>query len=162
MAAGVSDATRPATPDSGAANDEPPPELQQAAKDLGQAGIEVGRSAWGVVRHFRTLLAADLALSRVAFGVTLAWAGVAIVLGASAWLLAMVSVVLWLQSTGWVGWQGAVLIPAIVSAAGGAVCVRFAAKAFADTSLNATRRQLVKLGMAEDPERVEQNPEQLP
>lgn len=162
MVAGVSGTTRPATSDSGAANDDPPPELQQAAKDLGQAGIEVGRSAWDVVRHFRTLFAADLALSRVAFGVALAWAGVAIVLGASAWLLAMVSVVLWLQSTGWVGWQGAVLIPAAVSAAGGAACVWFAVKAFADTSLNATRRQLVKLGMAEDPERVEQNPELLP
>lgn len=162
MAAGVSDATRPANPGTDGAATEEPPELGQAAKDLGQAGIEVGRSAWEVVHHFRTLLSADLALSRVAFGVTLAWAGVAIVLGASAWLLAMALLVLWLQSTGWVGWQGAVLLPALVSAAGAAVCVWFAVKAFADTSLIATRRQLVRLGLSEDPERVEQNPERLP
>ena len=161
MAAGVSDATRPATPGTGAANDEPP-ELTQAAKDLGQAGIEVGRSAWEVVRHFRTLFAAYLSLSRSALGLTLAWTGAAIALGASAWLLAMTLLVLFLQSTGWVGWQGAVLLPALVSGALAAFCAWRAMVIFEDTRLDATRRQLEKLGMGEDPERVEAAPERLP
>lgn len=166
MAGGASDAIRSASaPDSdGAASPEraPPPELTQAAKELGQAGLEVGRSAWDVVRHFRTLFAADLSLSRSAFGLTLAWTGGAIALGASAWLMLMTLLVLWLQSTGWVGWMGAVAIPALLSAAGAAACAWFAAKYFEDTRLDATRRQLEKLGMAEDPQRVEQTPERLP
>lgn len=165
MAGRVSDAPRHQFAPGETAADVPsgdPPELAQAAKLLGQAGIEVGRSAWESVRHLRTLFAADLSLSRSAFGLTLAWAGAGIALGASAWLMLMTLVVLWLQSSGWVGWVGAVTLPAIVSAAGAALCVWKAVQVFGDTRLDATRRQLEKLGMAEDPEKMEQAPEQLP
>jgi uncharacterized membrane protein YqjE len=165
MAGRVSDAPRHHFAPGETAADVPsgnPPDVAQAAKLLGQAGVEVGRSAWEAMRHLRTLFAADLSLSRSAFGMTLAWAGAGIALGASAWLFFMTLLVLWLQSTGWVGWVGAVTLPAVVSAIGAAICVWRAVDVFGDTRLDATRRQLEKLGMAEDPEHVEKAPEQLP
>lgn len=164
MAASAPDALRQSSGSSAGASESSgaPPDLGLAAKQLGQAGVEVGRSAWDVLRLFRTLFAADLSLSRSAFGLTLAWAGGAIALGASAWLLTMTLLVLWLQASGWVGWVGAVTIPAIVSAIGAGFCVWRAVEVFGDTRLDATRRQLEKLGMGEDPEQVEAAPERLP
>jgi uncharacterized membrane protein YqjE len=147
--------------DPGATRPEPP-ELKRAAVDLGHTGVELGRSAWKVLGGFRALLAADLSLSRSAFGLTLAYTGVAIALGASAWLLLMTLIVLGLQSTGWVGWFGAVLVPALLSGAGAAWCAWRATKVFEDTTLAATRRQLARLDLGEDPEEVERHPERVP
>lgn len=137
-----------------------PPELTQAAKELGQAGLEVGRSAWQTLVLFRRLVAADLALSRSAFGLTLAFAGAAIALGASAWLLLMTLMVLALNATG-LGWMASVAIPAVLSGVGAAVFAWRASIIFGDTGFKASRRQLARLGMAEDPEHVEEHPEQV-
>jgi hypothetical protein len=139
-----------------------PPPLSQAAKDVGQAGLEVGKSAWAVVTSFRSLVAADLSLSRSAFGLTLAYAGVAIALGASAWLLLMAVLVMILQGTGWVGWIGSLAIPAVLSLGGAGAFAWRASKVFTDTRLDATRRQLSRFSLAEDPADIERHPEKVP
>jgi uncharacterized membrane protein YqjE len=138
-----------------------PPELSQAAQDLGRAALGAGRSAWHVTKTFRTLLAADLSLSRSALGMTLAFAAVGIVLGASAWLLLMTLLVVALRELG-LGWLVAIAIPALLSLAGAALCMWRASIAFADTRLNATRRQLARFGLGEDPAALERHPEHLP
>lgn len=139
-----------------------PPELIRAAKDLGQAGMDVGRSAWGVLTAFRALVAADISLSRSAFGLTLFFTGLAIVFGASAWLMLMTTLVLALHASGWMGWIGAVVIPALLSLVGAAACAWRASKVFGDTRLDASRRQLARLSLAEDPAEIEENPERVP
>ncbi len=138
-----------------------PPELGQAAKDIGQAGLELGRSAWSALSSFRALAAADFSLSRSALGLTLAYAGAAIALGASAWLLLMALIVLALHAAG-LGRIGAVAVPALLSLGAAAFFGWRAAVAFDDTRLNATRRQLARLGLGEDPAEVERHPERLP
>lgn len=139
-----------------------PPDLTRAAKDVGQAGLDVGRSLWGVITAFRSLVAADFSLSRSAFGLTLFYTGVAIALAASAWLLMMTILVLALQSSGWMGWIGAVAIPAVLSLVGASIFAWRASVIFGDTRLDASRRQLARLYLAEDPEEIEENPERVP
>jgi hypothetical protein len=138
-----------------------PPELSQAAQDIARAGLDAGRSAWGVATSFRAMVAADLALTRSAFGLTLVYTGIAIALGASAWLLLMGVLVLALQATG-LALIWALLLPATLSAVGAGICAWIGSKVFADTRLCATRRQLARLGLAEDPEQVEREPERVP
>lgn len=138
-----------------------PPPLTQAAQDLGRAGVESGRAAWSVLGGLRQLFAADLALSRSALGLTLAWAGAAIALGASAWLLLMALLVLALHNGLGFGWIAAFAWPAVVSLLGTALAGWRAARVFDDTRLNATRRQLARLGWGEDPAEVEREPERV-
>ena len=137
------------------------PDLVDAAKNIGNATREAGKSAWQVATSLRSLVAADLALSRSAFGLTLAYVGVAIALGASAWLLLMGLMVVVLQSFG-LSLLWALALPALLSSAGAALCAWLASKVFDDTQLRATRRQLARLGLAEDPEHVEREPERVP
>lgn len=124
--------------------------------------MDVGRSAWGVLAAFRSLVAADFSLSRSAFGLTLFYTGVAIALGASAWLLLMTILVLALQASGWMGWIGAVALPAVLSLIGAAAFAWRASVIFGDTRLDASRRQLARFSLAEDPEEIEDNPERVP
>jgi uncharacterized membrane protein YqjE len=159
----VSDAPPPASSGSAGdgANASSAPPLTDAAKQLGDDALELGRSAWSALRGFRTLFAADLSLSRSAFGLTLAYAGAAIALGASAWLLLMALGVLALHAWG-LSWIASVAIPALISLAGAAFFVWQATQVFVDTRLDATRRQLARLGLGEDPIRIEREPERLP
>jgi hypothetical protein len=135
----------------------PPPDLAHAAQAVGRAGLDAGREAWGVVSSFRRLVAADLTLSRVAFGVTIAWTAGAIVLGASAWIFLMAVAVIALQRSG-LSLLWALLTPALVSALGAGLCAWLAQRVFQHTSLDATRRQLARFGLAGDPMHDE-NPE---
>ena len=138
-----------------------PPELTLAAKQIGEAGVAVGRSLWGVATAFRALVAADLSLSRSAFGMTLALTGVAIVFGASAWLLLMALAVFSLQSAG-LSLVAAVAVPALFSLFAAIAAAWAAIRVFGDTRLNATRRQLARFSLAEDPEHVQAHPERVP
>ena len=138
-----------------------PPPLMQTAEKLGHAGKESVSAAWELLGAFRRLFAADLALSRSAFGLTLAWAGVAIALGASAWLLLMAWVVVLLHEAAGLSWSGAVAVPAQVSLLGAAGAAWWASRVFDDTRLNATRRQLARFGLGEDPADVEREPERV-
>lgn len=121
-----------------------PPALTQAAQDIGRAGLEAGRSAWSVLAALRDLVAADAALSRSAMGVTAAYAGAAIALGASSWLLLMTLSILVLQALG-LAWVWSVAIPTVISVIATYVCFRRASEAFAQTRFEATRRQLSRL-----------------
>lgn len=125
------------------------PNLAESLRQLGATG----RSTWGAGRDagkaFRILLWADISLARSAFGRTLAFTGVAIVFGASAWLLMMATLIVWMSlGLGW-NWSLSLLLTAalsaVLAAAGGWMAIRY----FEHTRLQATRRQLARLGIGE-------------
>lgn len=134
----------PASDDAGAA---PPPDLGAAARLLGQDAAALGRAGWDTLRGFRTLLAADLALSRSALVLTLVYASIALALGASSWLLLMALAVVLLQAAG-LEWWLAVAIPCGVSLSGTLLCAWLAMRVFRDTRMDATRRQFARLAGA--------------
>lgn len=148
-------------PASDAGSAPAPPDLVDAAKQIGDAAADAGRSAWQVATSFRSLVAADLALSRSALGLTLVYAGIAIALFASAWLLLMGVLVLALQATG-LSLIWALALPGLLSLFGAALCAWIGSKVFDDTQLRATRRQLARIGLGEDPSDVEREPERVP
>lgn len=135
----------------------PPPELARAAQEVGRAGLEAGRQAWSIVTTLRRLVAADLTLSRVAFGVAMAWTAGAIILGASAWILLMAAAVLGLQALG-LSTLWAVLVPGLVSVLGAGACAWRAMQVFQHTSMDATRRALSRFGLAGHPDQ-DDNPQ---
>ena len=97
----------------------------------------------------RILVAADISLARSAFGRSLAFSGLAVALGASAWLLLMAAVVAWLAlGMGW-SWSYALLLPGAVSLVAAAVAGWSASRYFEHTRLKATRRQFARLGFGE-------------
>ncbi len=121
------------------------PGIEETLRQLG-ATWSAGRDA---SKAFRILLAADVSLARSAFGRTLALTGVAIAAGASAWLLLMAALVVWLSlGLGW-PWSLSLLLCALLSALitgfGGWRAIRY----FDQTRLQATRRQLARLGVGE-------------
>lgn len=132
-----------------AADPGPAPDLAESLRQLGStagAGYEAFKDAG---KAFRTLLAADIALARSAFGRTLAFLGVAIALGASAWLMLMGALVSWLAlDMGW-AWPLAFLAPAAASIALTAYGAWRAVVYFEHMRMRATRRQLARLGIGE-------------
>jgi len=129
--------------------DERPPSIDQAARELrdtGKATLSAGRDAG---KALRILLSADISLARSAFGRTLAFTGVAIAFGASAWLLLMAALVTWLGAGLGVPWSLAMVLTAVLSAVAAAVGSRIAMRYFEHTRLKASRRQLARLGFGE-------------
>ncbi|WP_199268734.1 phage holin family protein [Cognatiluteimonas profundi] len=123
--------------------------IEEALRALG----DTGRATWSAGRDaskaFRILLAADVSLARSAFGRTLAFTGVAIAFGASAWLLLMGALVAWLSTgLGW-AWSLSLLLTAVLSIAATAAAGWGAMWYFEHTRLQATRRQLARLGIGE-------------
>lgn len=129
--------------------DDIPPEVLESVRqlrDTGRASYGAGKDA---VKAFRSLLAADVSLARSAFGRTLAFTGVAIAFGASAWLLAMAALVVWLiRVLGW-PWSGSLLASAVVSLLVTGFATWRAITYFEHTRMKATRRQLARLGVGE-------------
>lgn len=129
--------------------DERPPSIDQAARELrdtGKATLSAGRDAG---KALRILLSADISLARSAFGRTLAFSGVAIAFGASAWLLLMAALVTWLGAGLGMPWSLAMLLTAALSAIVAAFGIRSAMRYFEHTRLKASRRQLARLGIGE-------------
>ena len=149
--------TDPHAPDS--SSDAPP--LDEAARRIGAAGKALGMELWTAVRAFRALFMAELALSRSAILRVLVLATIGTALGGTAWLYLMAMGVLGLQALG-LPWWVAVGIPALVSLLGAAVCVWLALRALDDTQFKATRRQLARFGIGDDPELIEKDPENVP
>lgn len=112
-----------------------------------------GRATWGAgndaFKAFRILFAADVSLARSAFGRTLALTGVAIAFGASCWLLLMAALVTWLARGVGLSFPLALLLCALLSAAITGWAVWQAQRYFEHTRMQATRRQLARLGIGE-------------
>ena len=73
------------------------PDIEESLRQLGATGRATWSAGRDASKAFRILFAADISLARSAFGRTLAFTGVAIASGASAWLLLMAALVTWLS-----------------------------------------------------------------
>lgn len=159
-------------PDGGAAT--PPPEgdaykapgLEESIRDVGQAGRATVDSAKHTLRSLRRLASFEFALARSAFGRALAWSGVAIVFGASAWLLLAGTLIALMQRWG-LSWFHSLLITSLLSLAVTGYAVWRVSFFFRHTGMHATRRQLARLGLfdephADDPEGRDDETERTP
>lgn len=127
----------------------PAPDLGESLRQVGAAGRAGLGAASDAAKAFRSLLSADVSLARSAFGRTLAFTGVAIAFGASAWLLLMATLIVFLNGQfGW-SWALALLVTALLSLAITAVAGWQGIAYFEHTRLQATRRQLARLGIGE-------------
>jgi hypothetical protein len=134
-------------PDPGA--DNPAPELGESLRQVSAAGRASLGAASDAAKAFRTLLIADISLARSALGRTLALTGVAIAFGASAWLLLMATLVVYLtRGIGW-SWALSLLVTALLSLVITAIAAWQGMQYFEHTRLQATRRQLARLGIGE-------------
>lgn len=132
----------------------PAPDLLASLREVGSAAKATVGEAGSTVSALRTLMAADFSLARSAFGRTLAFTGVAVVFGASAWLLLMAAVIVFLSVQLGLPWSASLLLCALLSALAGYWAVRQGERYFDHTRMQATRRQLARLGIGERAELV--------
>jgi hypothetical protein len=123
--------------------------IEESLRELGSTGRATWDAGRDAAKAFRILLSADISLARSAFGRTLAFTGVAIAFGASAWLLLMAALIAWLSlGLGW-PWALSLLLAAglsiVITGLGGWRATRY----FEHTRMQATRRQLARLGIGE-------------
>lgn len=138
------------TPSPEAGHDgEAAPGLEESIRQVGAAGRETLQSAQHTLRSLRRLASADLALARSAFGRALAWGGVAVVFGASAWLLLAATLIAFLHYLG-LSWFAALLIASLTSLAVTGYAAWRVSCFFHHTGMHATRRQLSRLGLFDD------------
>jgi len=142
----VSEATPPPEDDRAGT---PAPGLEESLRQVRQAGQATLGSARDTGRALRRLISADLALARSAFGRGLAWAGVAIVFGASSWLLLTGAIIALLQRLG-LSWFQSLFFTALASLAMTGLAVWRVSHFFDHTGLHATRRQLSRLGLFDE------------
>lgn len=136
-------------PDGGEPRQGPLP-IDEAVREIGAAGREGLSAALDTGRALRGLLIADLALARSALGRALMWVAVAIVFGASSWLLLMAALIALLQGAlGW-SWLASMSAAAGLSLVVTAVGAWQALRYFEHTRLSATRRQLRRMGLGHD------------
>jgi len=125
------------------------PDLAESLRQIGATGRAGLGAAGDAAKAFRTLFAADISLARSAFGRTLALTGVAIAFGASCWLLLMAALIVFLsRELGW-PWAASLLVCALLSGAVTAWAMWQAERYFEHTRMQATRRQLARLGIGE-------------
>ena len=144
----------PSTPRPDAASPAPDddaqaPSLEDSLRRLESAGREGLENTVGTLRALRMLVAADLALAWGALGRAVAWIAVAIVFGASSWLLLMGVLIAALQSFG-LSWLASMAIAAGLSLCITAFGIWQALRFLRHTRLKATRRQLRRLGLGND------------
>ena len=126
-----------------------PPELGEAFEQIGASGRASFKAARDVATALRILVSADISLARSAFGRTLAFTGVAIAFGASAWLLLMATLIAWLSlGLGW-AWSLSLLLTAGLSIVVTVIAAVVSMRYFEHTRMQATRRQLARLGVGE-------------
>lgn len=136
-------------PDAGKPGAAPAPDLAESlrqVRDAGRGGLGAANEAF---KALRILVSADLSLARSAFGRTLAFTGVAIAFGASAWMLLMGTLTAVLHdAVGW-SWTLSLGVCAALSLAITAFGAWRAMHYFEHTRMQATRRQLARLGIGE-------------
>ena len=128
----------------------PAPPLEESLRVIGDSGrASLGATA-DALRALRALVSADLAMARSAMGRALAWAGAAVVFGATGWLLATAACVALLQ---WLGlsWLASLSIAALLNLAITGLAAWRTARFFDHMGLHATRRQLSRLGLFDEP-----------
>lgn len=136
-----------ASPEAAAPRDTPPG-IDQSVRQATAAGRATAQAARDTGRALRSLIVADLALARSAMGHALAWAGVAVVFGASTWLLAMGALIALLQRLGW-SWLQSLLVAMVLSLAVTVLAIWRTGVYFDHAGMQATRRQLGKLGLGD-------------
>jgi hypothetical protein len=143
------DQADPGPPPVGATHVPPPPDLEEALRQVVAAGRSSMGAASDASKAFRSLLAADISLARSAFGRSVAFTGLAIAFGASAWLLLMGMTVVLLRVQAGLSWTLAMLACAGLSLVTCALASWRAMHYFEHTRMQATRRQLARLGIGE-------------
>ena len=124
-------------------------DLAESLRQIGATGRAGLGAAGDAAKAFRTLFAADVSLARSAFGRTLALTGVAIAFGASCWLLLMAALIVFLsRELGW-PWTASLLVCALLSGVVTGWAMWQAERYFEHTRMQATRRQLARLGIGE-------------
>ncbi|KLD76494.1 phage holin family protein [Xanthomonas hyacinthi] len=127
------------------------PSLEQSFREFGTAGREGLTATLEAGRALRKLVVADLALARAAMARALVWLTVAVAFGASAWMLLMGALIAVLQRLGW-SWLASIAATAAFSLVVTALGAWQALRYFEMSKLDATRRQLAKLGIGGEDE----------
>lgn len=140
--------------DPGQPGSGPAPSLEALVGQFGTAGRAGLEAGVGALRAFRRLLVADLALARVALVRALVWLTVAVAFGASAWLLVMAAGIALLHHLG-MSWLASISVMALISVIAAAFAAWQALRYFAMSRLEATRRQLARLGIGGDDDEEE-------
>lgn len=150
----------------GAPSSEPPgeapaeparPSLEESFRQFSGAGREGLAATVEAGRALRRLIAADLALARAALARALVWLTIAVAFGASAWMLLMGALIAVLQRMGW-SWLASISATAAFSLVVTALGAWQALRYFEMSKLDATRRQLAKLGIGGDDDDNEGGP----
>jgi hypothetical protein len=144
----VSEGDRPQEPAPGPAAGPTPP-LDESIQAIGQAGKESLAASRDALKALRALFSADLALARSAMGRALAWTGVAVVFGASTWLLATAASVAVMQRMG-LSWLSSLCIAALFNLVVTALAAWRTSRFFDHMGLHATRRQLARMGLFDE------------
>ncbi|PPU92049.1 hypothetical protein [Xanthomonas albilineans] len=149
----MSDAqARAGTPDGATA--EPAaatPSLGESLRIFRAAGREGLHASLHTGRALRRLVAADLALARVALVRALVWLIISVAFGASAWILLMSALIALLHRMGW-SWLASITATAGISLFFTALGAWQALRYLEMSKLDATRRQLAKLGIGNSDE----------
>lgn len=130
----------------GEPKDTAAPGIAETLRRLGdesRATLHAGRDT---ARALRLLLAADFALARAAATRSLACVALAVAFGGSTWLLLMAALIAALQAAG-LSWLGALTLAALLSLTVTAAAVWGALHYFAHTGMQASRRQLSRMGL---------------
>jgi len=125
------------------------PGIDATVRAIGAEGRATLDSALDAGRALRRLVSADLALARSALGRALAWTGVAIVFGASSWLLLMGALIALLQSFG-LSWLVSISSAALLSLVVMGIAIWRVSVFFDHAGMHATRRQLSRLGLFQE------------
>ncbi|KRG71720.1 hypothetical protein [Pseudoxanthomonas dokdonensis] len=125
------------------------PGIDDSFRQVTAAGKETLGGARDSARALRKLLFADIALARAALGRALIWTCVAIVFGASGWLLSAAAAIALLRSSG-LSWTQAMTAAAVFSLLVTCFGAWRVKHYFDHAGLQATRRQLVRMGLMDE------------
>ena len=125
------------------------PPIDETIRQVGQTGREAISATADSLRALRGLLSADIAMARSAMGRALAWTGVAVVFGASAWLLATAAAVALMQRMG-LSWLSALSVAALFNVVVTALAAWRTSRFFDYMGLHAPRRQLTRMGLFQE------------
>lgn len=126
------------------------PHFDESVRRVGTAGKATLGAAVDTGRALRKLVSADLSLARSATGRALAWFAVAIVFGASAWLLAMGVVIAALQVWAGFSWLESISVATVISLLVTGLATWRVSVFFEYAGMHATRRQLARIGFGDE------------